>query len=59
MLYPTLNTIQTKNIMTTVFSGMRRGLKQGDGEFYHTENLTTDCCPLAADRAKRGDCCCP
>ena len=54
MLYPTLNTIQTKNIMTTVFSGMRRGLKQGEGEFYHTENLTTDCCPLATDRAKRG-----
>ena len=54
MLYPTLNTIQTKNIMTTVFSGMRRGHKQGDGEFYETKNLTTDYYPLAASRQRRG-----
>lgn len=54
MLYPTLNTIETGRVMTDRFGGYNHNDRIADGEFYFTENLTTDLYPLAASRKKRG-----
>ena len=53
MLYPTVNVIETGRAMTDRFGGYNHRDRIADGEFYMTENLTSDLYPLAASRRRR------
>ena len=54
MLYPNLNELSQSKKTTSVFYGYNHNLKIKDGEFWHTENLTTDYYPVLSSRDKRG-----
>lgn len=54
MLYPIVKETKTYNLMTTEFGGYNHSLKQREGEFFDTENITTDYYPIASGRKKRG-----
>ena len=51
---PRLYGAAKERVVTEVFSGYNHNLKIGDGELYDTENLTTACYPMLANRPKRG-----
>ena len=53
-LLPTLGYEYNEREVTDTFRGYNRNLKIGDGEFFHTENLTSAYYPLLANRKKRG-----
>ena len=53
MLYPTVNVVETGRAMTDRFGGYNHRDRIADGEFYMTENLTSDLYPLAASRRRR------
>ena len=53
-LLPTLGWEYSEREVTDTFAGYNRNLKIGDGEFFHTENLTSAYYPLLANRKKRG-----
>lgn len=53
-LYPTLPTSYTQQQVIDTFMGYNHNLKINDGEWYETENLTSDYYPLLANRRKRG-----
>ena len=54
MLYPIVKETKTYNLMTTEFGGYNHSLKPREGEFFDTENITTDYYPIASGRKKRG-----
>ncbi len=54
MLYPIVKETKTYNLMTTEFGGYNHSLKPREGEFFDTENITTDYSPIASGRKKRG-----
>ena len=54
MLYPIVKETKTYNLMTTEFGGYNNSLKPREGEFFDTENITTDYYPIASGRKKRG-----
>ncbi len=43
-----------QRIVTDTFAGYNHNLKIRDGEFYHTENMTTEHYPMLANRRLRG-----
>lgn len=51
---PQIPTQTTYNDITDAFAGYNHNLKIADGEYYNTQNLTTEYYPLMADRRKRG-----
>ena len=51
---PVLNEGPTQRSVTDTFLGYNHNLKIQDGEFYDTQNLTTQYYPLLASRKKRG-----
>lgn len=51
---PTLPEGQTYRNMTDTFSGYNHRLKIADGEYYDTQNITTEYYPIMASRRKRG-----
>ena len=53
-LLPDLPFEYTEREVTDTFLGYNHNLKIADGEFYHTENLTSAYHPLLANRKKRG-----
>ena len=48
MLYPIVKETKTYNLMTTEFGGYNHSLKPREGEFFDTENITTDYYPIAS-----------
>ena len=56
MLYPIVKETKTYNLMTTEFGGYNHSLKPREGEFFDTENITTDYYPIASGRKKKRDC---
>ena len=54
MLYPIVKETKTYILMTTEFGGYNHSLKPREGEFFDTENITTDYYPIASGRKKRG-----
>lgn len=54
MLYPIVKETKTYNLMTTEFGGYNHSLKPREGEFFDTENITTDYYPIASGRKERG-----
>lgn len=54
MYYPSLKVLDTSQHITDTFYGYNRNPKIRDGEFYHTENLTTAFFPMIANRPPRG-----
>lgn len=52
--YPKLNTGRSTRTVTDAFRGYNHNLKIGDGEFFETENLTSEYYPMLANRRKRG-----
>ena len=53
-LLPELAYEYTEREVTDTFLGYNHNLKIADGEFFHTENLTSAYYPLLANRKKRG-----
>lgn len=53
-LLPALDYEYTDREVTDVFLGYNHNAKIGDGEFFHTENLTSAFYPLLAPRKSRG-----
>lgn len=51
---PVLANTQNQQILTDTFAGYNHNLKIADGEFYNTENLSTEMFPMLANRRKRG-----
>ena len=51
---PTLGYEYNEREVTDTFRGYNHNLKIGEGEFFHTENLTSKYFPLLANRPKRG-----
>ena len=51
---PMINAGSTSRVMTDTFRGYNHNLKIADGEFFDTENLTTQYFPVLASRGKRG-----
>lgn len=54
MLFPTFDYEYTDRSVTDTFAGYNHQLKISEGEFYNTENLTSEYYPLLAERRKRG-----
>lgn len=54
MFFPTFDEEYSDRSVTDTFAGYNHRLKISDGEFYYTENLTTEYSPLLAERRKRG-----
>lgn len=54
---PTFAYEESERVVTDVFLGYNHNLKIADGEWYHTENLTSAYYPLFASRKKRGRVC--
>lgn len=52
--FSTVNETATYREITETFSGYNRNLKTGEGEWYHTKNLTSDYYPVMSQRKKRG-----
>ena len=53
-MYPKLNTKSKSRTMTSVFSGYNHNFRISEGEFFHTENVTTERYPCLASRPLRG-----
>ena len=53
MEIPNLKNIPHSRLTVNTFRGYHKGLKIGDGEFSHMENLTSDCYPVLATRPGR------
>lgn len=53
-LLPGLTGESSERLVTDCFTGYDHNLKIADGAFYHTQNLTSACAPLLANRKKRG-----
>ena len=51
---PVLAGAPSQQILTDTFAGYNHNLKIVDGEFYNTENLSTEMFPMLANRRKRG-----
>ena len=51
---PEINTSYTSREFTDTFMGYNHNFKIGPGEFFDTENLSTDYYPLLSTRKKRG-----
>jgi len=51
---PVLAGAPSQQILTDTFAGYNHNLKIGDGEFFNTENLSTEMFPMLANRRKRG-----
>ena len=51
---PVLAGAPSQQILTDTFAGYNHNLKIADGEFYNTENLSTEMFPMLANRRKRG-----
>lgn len=51
---PMLSGTPSQKILTDTFAGYNHNLKIGNGEFYDTENLSTEQFPMLANRRKRG-----
>lgn len=51
---PMLSGTPSQKILTDTFAGLNHNLKIGNGEFYNTENLSTENFPMLANRRKRG-----
>lgn len=54
MRLPTLKASAVERQFTDCFYGYRRAARLNPGEFYHTENLSTEAFPLLSQRRKRG-----
>ena len=54
MRYPQLTPPATSRSMVDVFRGYNHNLRISDGEFYDTENLTSDHYPVLSPRVPRG-----
>lgn len=54
MFFPTFDNEYTDRSVVDTFAGYNHNLKINEGEFYYTENLTTEYSPLLAERRKRG-----
>ena len=54
MKYPTLTPPATTREMLDVFKGYHHNLRNGEGEFYEMENLSSDHYPILAPRGQRG-----
>ena len=53
MKYPELSAPAQEQLVTDTFAGYNHNLRIADGEFYETENLTSDFYPLLSQRADR------
>ena len=53
-LFPQLEAQYTQQMQTDTFGGYDRQLKIPDGEWYNTQNLTTDFAPMLANRKSAG-----
>jgi len=51
---PVLAGAPSQQILTDTFAGYNHNLKIADGEYYNTENLSTEMFPMLANRRKRG-----
>ena len=54
MKMPTMNVIPNSQHITDTFYGYNHALRIRDGEFYHTENLSTSHFPMCSTRPRRG-----
>ena len=54
MRYPKLKELPSSRQTIDTFGGYNHNLRIGDGEFYDMENMTSDCFPILAPRARRG-----
>lgn len=54
MFFPTFDNEYTDRSVVDTFAGYNHQLKINEGEFYYTENLTSEYSPLMAERRKRG-----
>lgn len=52
--FSTVNETPTYREVSETFAGYNRNLKTGEGEWYHTKNLTSDYYPVMSQRKKRG-----
>lgn len=53
-LLPQMDYEYNERSVTDVFAGYNHRPKIGDGEFYNTQNMSTACFPLLANRRRRG-----
>lgn len=53
-LFSTVQETASYREVTETFAGYNRNLKTGEGEWYHTKNLTSDYYPVMSQRKKRG-----
>ncbi len=53
-LLPQMDYEYNERSVTDVFAGYNHRPRIGDGEFYNTQNMTTACFPLLANRRRRG-----
>lgn len=52
--YPTVEETRASQQVTDTFMGYNHNLKIMEGEFYDMKNMTSDYCPMLANRGKRG-----
>lgn len=52
--YQTIDESKTSQQVTELFMGYNHNLKINEGEFYDMKNLTSDYCPMLANRTRRG-----